>query len=89
MRIDYLGCMDQKPDDQTYPVINVDEWIGKTVGRRKPATLGAIQKTAREFFRSAQFRVCDPGVYRFSSHEEADEWMLKMAVKRALQAEKS
>lgn len=81
--------MNQKPDDHTYPVINVEEPIGKTVGRRKPPTPGAIQKTAREFFRSARIRVCDPGVYRFSSHQEADEWMRKMAIKRGLQAEKS
>jgi hypothetical protein len=78
-----------KSDDQTYSVFNVDEFIGKTVGRRKPIRLANIQKTGRSIYGLSKFRVCDPGVYRFDSHEEADEWMLKMAIKRAHQAAKS
>jgi hypothetical protein len=69
------------------PIINMDEKIGKTVGRRVPpkdpfeyamdlqGTLGELQKT----FRSVGV---PRGVYRFHTHEEADEWMLKMLARR-------
>lgn len=75
--------MDQSADDQTYHVINVEEFIGKTVGRRRPGRPGKAQKTGRAIFRLSGFTVCESGVYRFNSHEEADEWMLQMAIKRA------
>ena len=81
--------MNNAADDQTHPVINVEEFIGKAVGRRTPLKPLSVQETGRSFYRSAGFRVCDPGVYRFESFEEADKWMLEMAIKRAHQAEKS
>lgn len=78
-------------DDQCYPVMNVEETIGKTVGSRKPRR-GLTQLTSRkvdmERWREATGGVGVPrGVYRFTSHEEADAWMLRnlvaTAVKRA------
>jgi hypothetical protein len=81
--------MDQYSDPQTHPVLNVEEFIGKTVGRRKVVSAAHQQKIGRSIFRHSGFRVCDPGVYRFNSFEEADEWMLKMAIKRAHLAAKS
>lgn len=81
--------MDHNVGDQTFRVTNVEEFIGKTVGRRKPGRPGKVQKTGRAIYRLSGFKVCDPGVYRFGSHEEADEWMLQMAIKRAHLAAKS
>jgi len=78
-------------DDLCYPVVNVEETIGKTVGSRRPGR-GLTQLTSRkvemERWREATGGVCIPrGVYRFMSHEEADAWMLRnlvaAAVKRA------
>jgi hypothetical protein len=74
-------------DDQTHPVINVEETIGKTVGKRKPGSAAErsrrIQETARDIYLTRGFSVYPKGVYRFNSHEEADEWMMKMAIRRA------
>ncbi len=75
-------------DDQCHPVINVGEEIGKWVGRRGTPIPSGIQKTGRQIYQSRGFAVCPKGVHRFNSHEEADEWMIKMAVDRAIKAEK-
>ena len=78
-------------DDQTHPVINVEETIGKTVGKRKPPSsleqARRIQEDGSKIYRSQQFQVCPKGVYRFHSHEEADEWMRQMTIRRAIAAE--
>jgi hypothetical protein len=81
--------MDENSDPQTHSVVNVEERIGKTVGRRKIVSAAHQQKVGRSVFRHSGFRVCDPGVYRFNSFEEADAWMQKMAIKRAHLAAKS
>lgn len=61
------------------PVINLEETIGKTVGRRRAPAAGAgLQKTLNQVFASQGHVLCPRGVYRFKSHEEADEWMWKM-----------
>lgn len=64
------------------PVINLDEPIGKWVGRRKlPQPLDARLSTRQqsEAWRAAFGGVRLPkGVYRFKTHEEANEWELKM-----------
>lgn len=76
-------------DDPSYPVVNVEEFIGKTVGRRKLGSPTRAQRSGREFVRLAGLRVCEPGVFRFRSHEEADAWMRQMELKRAQRAAKS
>ncbi len=81
--------MEAHGQEQTYPVVNVEEVIGKTVGRRKVNDPGRVQRLGGEIFRRAGFRICDPGVYRFHSHEEANEWMRQMAIKRAHLAAKA
>lgn len=53
----------------------------KIVGRRKPVQGGIL--AAEGFFRlTAELRAGKPfipkGVYRFKTHEELDEWTLKM-----------
>jgi hypothetical protein len=68
---------------QTPRIINLEETIGKTVGRRRPprdalAAGFAMQTTLNEFMKSSGHRLAPSGVFRFRSHQEADEWMLKM-----------
>lgn len=65
------------------PVINVEEAIGKTVGRRTqasdPLSIAGSRKKDMERWRDALGGLNVPrGVYRFSSHEEADEWLWQM-----------
>lgn len=74
--------------DKSLPPPNVEEPIGKTVGRRRAVSPSKIQETGRQIYHRLAFRVCPPGVYRFHSHEEADEWMRQMAVKRAIEGGK-
>lgn len=63
------------------PIINHDEFIGKTVGRRTrgpdlSVVAGEADASAR--WRDAGFGVRVPrGVYRFRSFEDADAWMTK------------
>lgn len=64
------------------PVINLEEKIGKTVGKRNPPNPLAIQPgeiADAEAWRRAfpGLRGKRPGVYRFHSHEEADAWLMK------------
>ena len=76
-------------DDQIHPAINIEETIGKTVGRRIPSKPSKIQETGKAIYRARKFQVCPRGVFRFNSHEEANAWTSKMAVQRALTAERS
>ncbi|HEY9172014.1 MAG TPA: hypothetical protein VI136_07015 [Verrucomicrobiae bacterium] len=64
-------------------VVNVEEDIGKVVGRRTepPDALQTgmrLQALAVELHRSFAHRWARPGVYRFKTHEEADAWMMRM-----------
>lgn len=59
------------------PIINLDDPIAKTVGRRvaPPDSLDyglALQKTLNQLGGIT----VPKGVYRFRSHEEADEWLM-------------
>lgn len=66
------------------PIVNLDDPVGKTVGRRlAPADslkygLGLQKSLSQLSWRSPIRR----GVYRFRSHEEADAWMMDYLVKR-------
>lgn len=70
-------------------VINVEEKVGKTVGRRGPPNPFSLRGETKEDMRAWRRAFPTPfvpkGVYRFRSHEEADEWMLKMITRRAKQ----
>ena len=64
-----------------HPVINVEEFIGKTVGRRRvpkdPFAYGMkLQKTGARLAKTFGVRGIPRGVYRFHSHEEADAWLM-------------
>ena len=63
---------------QPRPVVNVEEFIGKTVGRRVPASGAGLQKLLNQALVTQQRGICPRGVYRFHSHEEADRWATKM-----------
>ncbi len=65
------------------PIINVGEKIDKVVGRRTrmPGAFESgmkLQSLAVELHRSLKQRWAPKGVYRFKTHEEADEWMNRM-----------
>jgi len=70
--------------DSVKPIINLEETIGKTVGRRgAPAdslkyALGLQKMFGHTTWRSPIRR----GVYRFHTHEEADAWMMNYLVRR-------
>ncbi len=68
-------------------IINMEETIGKTVGRRMPpkdplANLDILQKTSGDLRRSCGHRIGRKGVFRFNSHEEADAWWTKNTILR-------
>lgn len=64
-------------------IINLEETIGKTVGRRRPpsdalAAADVLQRTVNELLEATGHRLTPRGVFRFRSHEEADAWMIRM-----------
>ncbi len=72
------------------PFINVEERIDKIVGRRTqtpdPFKSGmSLQSLAVELHRSLGHRWAPKGVYRFKTHEEADEWMNRMLARSQTQ----
>lgn len=62
-------------------VINLDDPAGKTVGRRRPpdplCTRTYTIQRAVDWQKSLPVRLVPKGVYRFTSHQEADQWMRK------------
>jgi hypothetical protein len=67
------------------PIIH-EEYIGKIVGRRRsPGRIGEVGSTIKSKQGWARFHgrpLVPKGVYRFTSHEEADLWMTKMMVRQ-------
>ncbi len=61
------------------PVINCEEFIGKTVGRRvrpSPLAVQPMEIETSKIWRRQGFRPnISKGVYLFHSHEEADQWL--------------
>jgi len=71
------------------PIINVGEKIDKVVGQRTGAPDAfesgmKLQSLAAELHRSLKQRWAPKGVYRFKTHEEADEWMNRMLARSQL-----
>ncbi len=63
-------------------VINLEENIGKTVGRRRPPrdpmeVADQLQKSAYQLFTRCGHKLTPRGVFRFRTHEEANEWQQK------------
>jgi hypothetical protein len=73
--------------------INIEETIGKTVGRRvlKNSTdYGAkLQEAGSELQQSLGIKYIPRGAYRFKSHEEADEWLMNMMSRAAAKRNKT
>ena len=72
-----------------YAVINVQDPIGKTVGRRRLNDAAkyamGLQNYVNHVRKSQGFgAICRRGVFRFCSHEEADRWMIKELVERVI-----
>jgi hypothetical protein len=62
-----------------FSVINVEETPDKIVGKRRGVKVdAAIQETANSLIEAFGHGLVPKGVFRFHTHEEADEWMLKM-----------
>ena len=63
------------------PIVNLEETPGKVVGRRRPPkdglALSEAQRAAnaRAWKRAFGTLRIPKGVYRFRTHEEADEWL--------------
>jgi hypothetical protein len=66
--------------EHSRPVINIEETIGKTVGRRRaPNPLDVRHSTkanSRAWHKAFPSRMCPKGVFRFKTHEEANAWTL-------------
>lgn len=66
------------------PVINIEENIGKTVGRRRmpsPMKTTDTQIAEAEQWRSALGGIGIPkGVYRFKTHKEANDWWMEQVL---------
>ncbi len=64
-----------------HPVVNVDEKIGKTVGRRRagdPLIVAPGDRgRTREWQEAGFFPRIEKGVYRCKTFEDADEWWMK------------
>ena len=69
------------------PVINLEEKIGKTVGRRRAPNPLRVQEgdvlAAREWRRTLGGIRVPRGAFKFHSHEEADAWLMKHLVAAA------
>ena len=67
--------------------INMEDTIGKTVGRRvlmDPVEYGMrLQEAGSQLQQTLGIGYMPKGVYRFKTHEEADEWLMKMMSRAA------
>jgi len=73
--------------DQPRTIINLEESIGKQVGRRKPPTnplrvANDMNKLVNGLLSAAGHKLHQRGVFRFHTHEEADAWKMKMISKK-------
>jgi hypothetical protein len=71
------------------PFINVEEKIDRFVGRRTKTPDGLtagmqLQSLGAELHKSFKHRWCPKGVYRFKTHEEADQWMTRMLARSGM-----
>jgi len=67
--------------------VNVEETPGKTVGRRRITDAFAFgMELQRAGCSLRPSNGLPKGVYKFRSHEEADQWILNQLTKRAADA---
>jgi len=72
--------------NQPRTVINLEETIGKTVGRRKPPVdplrvASDMNRVATGLLNASGHKLPRRGVFRFRTHEEADQMMMTMGPK--------
>jgi len=72
--------------NQPRTVINLEETIGKQVGRRRPPVdplrvASDMNKLATGLLAASGHKWSRRGVFRFHTHEEADQWMTIMSPK--------
>jgi hypothetical protein len=66
------------------PIVNLEETPGKQVGRRRAPTDGLRVSAAQSEGNAKSWQKAfgglriPRGVYRFRTHEEADEWLWQM-----------
>lgn len=66
------------------PLVNLEETPGKMVGHRQPPADGLAVTEAQSAANAIAWKRAfgtlrvPKGVYRFRSHEEADEWLWQM-----------
>lgn len=75
--------------DKPLNIVNLEDTPGKTVGRRKiadPFAFGMQLQQAGGTIR--RLNGLPKGVFKFHSHEEADQWILDQLVKRAMTTQK-
>ena len=69
-----------------HPVVNIEDPVGKVVGRRRPPNqlIASRQETEanRQWGRTDFFPRIKKGVYRFKSHEEADQWLMDHSIRK-------
>ena len=70
------------------PLVNLEECPGKVVGHRQPSsdplTLTGAQRASNAVAWKRAFGTLPikKGVYRFRTHEEADEWLWQKLTRR-------
>ncbi|MFM8880488.1 MAG: hypothetical protein ACKOKG_15355 [Verrucomicrobiota bacterium] len=67
-------------------VINLEETIGKQVGRRNPPTdplrvASDMNRLANHLLKASGHRLQRRGVFRFRTHAEANQWMTTLGPK--------
>ena len=77
--------------NEARPVVNLEEPIGKTVGRRRPPSdplrvADSSSRRAAGFHRAFPCPMPERGVYRFHSHAEANQWMEALITRKTVQA---
>jgi hypothetical protein len=63
------------------PIVNLEEHIGKTVGKTRPVNYERLVESAKAIMPQLPF---PKGVYRFKSFEEANEWTDKQILAAAV-----
>ena len=69
-----------------HPVVNIEDPVGKVVGKRVPPTklISSSQETEanRQWAATGFSPRIKKGVYKFKSHEEADQWLMDLSIQK-------
>ena len=69
-----------------HPVVNIEDPVGKVVGKRRlpDRLIASSQETEanRQWAATAFSPRIKKGVYRFKSHEEADQWLMDHSIRK-------